>query len=74
MDEQKPYHHTDLKNTLVVAGLAILAEQGVNELSLRAVARRGGSAMTGAASGGSAGAAAFSALDRRAMPKVVSHA
>lgn len=42
MDEQKPYHHTDLKNTLVAAGLAILAEQGVNELNLRAVARRAG--------------------------------
>lgn len=42
MTEQKPYHHTDLKNTLVAAGLAILAEQGVNELNLRAVARRAG--------------------------------
>ncbi|MFN8442586.1 MAG: TetR family transcriptional regulator [Caldilineaceae bacterium] len=40
MDEQKPYHHIDLKNSLVAAGLAILAEQGVNELNLRAVARR----------------------------------
>jgi hypothetical protein len=24
MDEQKPYHHTDLKNTLVVAGFSLL--------------------------------------------------
>lgn len=42
MDEQKPYHHPDLKNTLVAAGLAILAEQGINGLNLRAVARRAG--------------------------------
>ena len=40
MDEQKPYHHTDLKNSLVAAGLASLVEQGINELNLRAVARR----------------------------------
>ena len=40
MDEQKPYHHTDLKNSLVAAGLASLVEQGINELNLRSVARR----------------------------------
>ena len=42
MEDPKPYHHTDLKNTLVTAGLALLAERGVNELNLRAVARRAG--------------------------------
>jgi AcrR family transcriptional regulator len=40
MGNQKTYHHTDLKNTLISAGLAILAEDGISELNLRAVARR----------------------------------
>jgi len=40
MGKQKTYHHNDLKNTLISAGLAILAEDGISELNLRAVARR----------------------------------
>lgn len=42
MDKAKPYHHPDLKQTLIAAGLAILAEDGISELNLRAVARRAG--------------------------------
>ena len=42
MNEKKPYHHPDLKNSLVAAGLAILTEEGVSALNLRAVARRAG--------------------------------
>ena len=37
-----PYHHGDLRNALITAGLAILTEEGVNALSLREVARRAG--------------------------------
>ena len=40
MEKQKTYHHNDLRNTLISAGLAILAEDGISELNLRAVARR----------------------------------
>jgi AcrR family transcriptional regulator len=40
MEKQKTYHHNDLKNALISAGLAILAEDGISELNLRAVARR----------------------------------
>lgn len=40
MAKQKTYHHNDLRNTLISAGLAILAEDGISELNLRAVARR----------------------------------
>jgi AcrR family transcriptional regulator len=36
----KPYHHGDLKNALVAAGLHILNEQGAGALNLREVARR----------------------------------
>jgi AcrR family transcriptional regulator len=36
------YHHGDLRNALVTAGVALLAEQGVDALSLREVARRAG--------------------------------
>lgn len=36
------YHHGDLRNALVTAGVALLAEQGVEALSLREVARRAG--------------------------------
>jgi AcrR family transcriptional regulator len=36
----KPYHHGDLRNALITAGLAILAEEGAAALSLRQVARR----------------------------------
>lgn len=42
MDKPKPYHHTDLKQTLISVGLSILAEEGISELNLRAVARRAG--------------------------------
>jgi AcrR family transcriptional regulator len=41
MVKQK-YHHGDLKNALVQAGLELLAEQGVEALSLRQVAGRAG--------------------------------
>jgi AcrR family transcriptional regulator len=34
-----PYHHGDLRNALIVAGLAALEEIGARELSLRFVAR-----------------------------------
>jgi AcrR family transcriptional regulator len=37
-----PYHHGDLKKALVDAGVAILAETGVKNLSLREAARRVG--------------------------------
>ena len=36
------YHHGDLKNALIRAGIEILAEDGVKGLSLRRVARRAG--------------------------------
>ncbi len=38
----KPYHHGNLWQTLVQAGIAILHEEGVHALTLRAVARRAG--------------------------------
>ena len=38
----KTYHHGDLKNTLIQAGLAILAAEGYAALSLRKVARHAG--------------------------------
>jgi len=38
----KKYHHGDLKNALIKAGVKILAEEGVNGLSLREVAKRAG--------------------------------
>jgi AcrR family transcriptional regulator len=41
MDEKK-YHHGDLKNALIQAGVAVLARDGVNALSLREVARQAG--------------------------------
>jgi AcrR family transcriptional regulator len=43
-DRQKPksYHHGDLRNALVQAGLELLAEGGAQELDLRKVARRAG--------------------------------
>lgn len=40
--EAKPYHHGDLRNALLSAGRAILEEEGLAGLSLRAVARRAG--------------------------------
>lgn len=41
---QKPksYHHGDLRNALIQAGLDLLAEGGARELDLRKVARRAG--------------------------------
>ena len=39
---RKNYHHGDLKNALIQAGIVILAEEGVGGLSLRKVARRAG--------------------------------
>jgi AcrR family transcriptional regulator len=40
--DKTPYHHGDLKNALIEAGIAILAEEGANGLSLRKVASRAG--------------------------------
>ena len=44
IDQQKPksYHHGDLRNALIQAGLELLAEGGAQELDLRKVARRAG--------------------------------
>jgi len=38
----KTYHHGDLKNALIQAGIAILSEEGLDALSLRKVAQRAG--------------------------------
>ena len=38
----KKYHHGDLKNALINAGIEILAKEGVDGLSLRKVAKRAG--------------------------------
>jgi AcrR family transcriptional regulator len=40
--KRKPYHHGDLRNALIQAGLELLAEGGAEELDLRKVARRAG--------------------------------
>jgi len=40
--DTKKYHHGDLKNTLIQAGVEILSEEGVGGLSLRKVAQRAG--------------------------------
>lgn len=40
--KDKTYHHGDLKNALIEAGIAILAEDGVHGLSLRKVAGKAG--------------------------------
>jgi AcrR family transcriptional regulator len=40
--KSKPYHHGDLRNALIQAGLELLAEGGAQELDLRKVARRAG--------------------------------
>jgi len=44
MDRQrpKPYHHGDLRNALIQAGLELLSEGGAAALDLRKVARRAG--------------------------------
>jgi AcrR family transcriptional regulator len=39
---EKKYHHGDLKNALIKAGVDILAEEGVGGLSLRKVAQQAG--------------------------------
>lgn len=41
-DQGRRYHHGDLRAALIRAGLAILAEEGVQALTLRAAARRAG--------------------------------
>ena len=42
MPKKKTYHHGDLKNALIKAGVEILAKEGVSGLSLRKVALRAG--------------------------------
>lgn len=42
MPKKKNYHHGDLKNALIKAGVAILAKDGVSGLSLRKVALKAG--------------------------------
>ncbi len=39
---EKSYHHGDLKNALIQAGIKILAEEGIEGFSLRKVAREAG--------------------------------
>ncbi len=39
---EKKYHHGDLKNALIEAGIETLSKEGVGALSLRQVARRAG--------------------------------
>ena len=42
MTTERSYHHGDLKNALIKAGIEILAKQGVHALSLRQVALKAG--------------------------------
>ena len=42
MSRKNSYHHGDLKNALIQAGIEILSREGVNGLSLRKVARKAG--------------------------------
>ena len=42
MPKKKTYHHGDLKNALIKAGVEILAKDGVSGLSLRKVAMKAG--------------------------------
>jgi AcrR family transcriptional regulator len=42
MPKKKNYHHGDLKNALIKAGVRILAKEGVSGLSLRKVALKAG--------------------------------
>jgi AcrR family transcriptional regulator len=39
---RKTYHHGDLKNSLIQAGIEILSKEGIGGLSLRKVARKAG--------------------------------
>ena len=41
-DSREKYHHGDLRNALIEAGVEILAQEGENALSLRKVARKVG--------------------------------
>jgi AcrR family transcriptional regulator len=42
MAEKNAYHHGDLKNALIEAGIEILSKEGLGEFSLRKVARQAG--------------------------------
>lgn len=42
MQRKKTYHHGDLKNALIRAGVQILSKEGIEGLSLRKVAQRAG--------------------------------
>src|SRR5260221_12784058 len=42
LQRPKAYHHGDLRNALIQAGLELLSEGGAQELDLRKVARRAG--------------------------------
>jgi AcrR family transcriptional regulator len=42
MANKRTYHHGDLKNALIEAGIEVLAKEGVGSLSLRQVARKAG--------------------------------
>src|SRR5512137_1488824 len=42
MKKTDTYHHGDLKNALIKAGIQVLAKEGVSALSLRKVARKAG--------------------------------
>lgn len=42
MENKNSYHHGDLKNALISAGVEILAREGVGALSLRKVAKKAG--------------------------------
>jgi AcrR family transcriptional regulator len=42
MQRRKTYHHGDLKNALIKAGVQILSKEGIEGLSLRKVAQRAG--------------------------------
>lgn len=42
MDKNRPYHHGDLRETLIAAGIELLSESGVAGLDLRKVARKAG--------------------------------
>ena len=49
MTDKTRYHHGDLRNALLHAGLSLLEEQGLDGLSLRAVAARAGVSHAGPA-------------------------
>ena len=43
--KRQTYHHKDLRNALIEAGIQLVSTEGVNAFSLRKVAVRVGSAM-----------------------------